>query len=127
MRRWFWACVVLTSPVAAVVLPVACWSEAERFFAFPEDPAPCFDTFEWSECPPMAPEEAELVPVAYGRLFWMTAAPDELSTLFVISLNALFTEKLRPYICCDVVLLPLGSILGSPTVIEDGIDPTPVD
>lgn len=32
-----------------------------------------------------------------GKLFWMTAAPEVLRTLFVISLNALLTEKLLPW------------------------------
>ena len=43
---------------------------------------------------PSAVEDVELL----GKLFWITAAPEEFNTLFVISLNARLTEKLRPWI-----------------------------
>lgn len=67
----------------------------------------------------MAPDDAEFA----GKLFWMTAAPEELSTLFVISLKARFTEKLRPWIYCVAEPL-LAIIFGSWTLEERA--PVPV-
>lgn len=53
----------------------------------------------------------------------MTAAPDEFRTLFVMSLKARFTEKLRPWIYYVVALFVL-KIFGSCMFAER--EPMPV-
>lgn len=59
---------------------------------------------------PMAADEAEF---PCELLFYITAAPEEFSTLFVMSLKALLTEKLLPYMFYYVEFLFM--ILGSDT------------
>ena len=83
-RRW-------TGWVSLVVLACACSDPALVLTLHELLPTCLF--MPWRLLWPMAADEAEF---PCELLFYITAAPEEFSTLFVISLKALLTEKLLP-------------------------------